>query len=171
MVPTSEEIAVRYPALTAHLRREDVAVFAGALTARPLAAGTALVTEGTPSDTLYLVWEGALAVRVSGDGAVARLGPGEVVGEISLVDGGPASATVAAEGAATVLVLDRPSLAELERSHPRVAAAIYQAIGATLAARLKEVSERFEVLDLGTEPEPRKAGIGKLWWTLIGVKK
>lgn len=75
---------------------------------RRLASGQVLFIEGDPSEHLVLVRSGRLRVLVTserGDELVLTvLGPGEVLGELSVIDGLPRSATVEALGA-TVLAL------------------------------------------------------------------
>ncbi|RYG99349.1 MAG: cyclic nucleotide-binding domain-containing protein, partial [Alphaproteobacteria bacterium] len=51
-----------------------------------------LIHEGKATDDLFFVIGGEAVVKVSGVGEVARLGRGEVVGEMSLIDSAPPSA-------------------------------------------------------------------------------
>ena len=77
----------------------------------PLAAGHVLIEQGQEGERLYLVEEGELEVSVEqGEGAatvVATLGAGSCVGEMSLLTGQGASATVKALSEVKVLVLDK----------------------------------------------------------------
>jgi len=52
--------------------------------------GTTLITEGKPLDALYIVLEGTLSVAVSSfaDKEIGKIIAGEVLGEMSFVDGG-----------------------------------------------------------------------------------
>jgi CRP-like cAMP-binding protein len=75
-----------------------------------VADGQVLIREGQEIDAIYLVLEGAVTVDVAGLGQIARLGCGEGVGEMSLVDARPTSARVTASGAGQVLRLDRSVL-------------------------------------------------------------
>lgn len=82
------------------------------LTERRLAAGTRLLSSGDTGDEAYVVAEGRLRVsmRIPGVGeeALAFLGPGEVVGEMALVDDAPRSADVVAQdGPVSVFALPR----------------------------------------------------------------
>jgi CRP-like cAMP-binding protein len=61
---------------------------------------------------------------------IARLGPGEFFGEIALLDGGPRSATVVAEGDVRAIRLMRGAFHKLLRSEPGIALAIMQGLAA-----------------------------------------
>ena len=60
----------------------------------------AILTEGTDPDCLYIVLSGLVGIRVAavGETILARLGPGELLGEMSFLEGVPASATAVARG-------------------------------------------------------------------------
>src|SRR5215203_2932117 len=62
-----------------------------------VAKATVLINEGVPVESLYIVLEGELAVlQGKAKRLVARLGSGEMAGEMSFVDARPPSATVTA---------------------------------------------------------------------------
>ena len=74
--------------------------------------GETVTREGEPGETFYIVTEGRL--RVSQHGALIReLGPGDFLGEISLVDGRPRTATVTAVGTVQALVIRRADFLEM----------------------------------------------------------
>jgi CRP/FNR family transcriptional regulator, cyclic AMP receptor protein len=74
--------------------------------------GATVTLEGDPGDTFYIVIEGRL--RVSQHGTLVReLGPGDFLGEISLVDGRPRTATVTAVGPVQALVIRRADFLEM----------------------------------------------------------
>jgi CRP/FNR family cyclic AMP-dependent transcriptional regulator len=117
-----------------------------------VAAGTVLIREGEAVETVYAVLEGTLSVSVGaqGDRQVARLGSGEIVGEMSFVDARPPSATVRALDDALVLAVPRPQLAaKLERERD-FAARFYRAIALILSHRLRETNC---LPFLGSEPQ------------------
>ena len=86
----------RFPDLAGAMASAEVADLVAACTAVELAAGEVLLTEGTVTGALWLVVEGALVVSVGEAADARRVGvieAGGIVGEISLLDRGPASAT------------------------------------------------------------------------------
>ena len=74
---------------------------------RPLSlpAGTVIIREGTPGERFYLIDHGEVSVLKNGV-EVARLGPGDYFGEISLLKQVPTTATVAAHTDVELLALD-----------------------------------------------------------------
>jgi hypothetical protein len=93
-----------------------------------LRKGATLVDQGAPGHELYLLLDGLLAVEIDGV-TVAELGPGAVVGEVALLDGGRRTATLRAVTPCRVAAvpgdrIDRDALAELARTRgwpgPRV---------------------------------------------------
>ena len=88
-----------------------------------VAKGKALVEEGDPGSDLFLLLDGVLSVEVKGEKLV-DLGPGVVLGERALLEGGHRTATLRAETACKVAVVggDQISpemLAELAGGHRR----------------------------------------------------
>jgi CRP-like cAMP-binding protein len=77
---------------------------ADATDALEFAAGHAIVQQGQVGNGLYIVVSGAVRV-VSGDADLARLGPGDFFGELSVIDQQPRTATAMAEGPTTCLAL------------------------------------------------------------------
>ena len=88
-----------------------------------LAADETLVEQGQPGNELYLLLDGLLAVEVDGR-IVAEVGPGAVLGERALLEGGTRTSTLLAItecrlARADADQLDRTALAELARGHRR----------------------------------------------------
>ena len=139
MIETNAFIS-QFPGFTLGLGDGEVAALMEALEMEELSAGETLLVAGTPSDALFLVWNGSLEVLLAGtdDEVVARIGPGDVLGEVSLMDPGPASATVRCDTGAVLLVLTRERLEELWEEHPRVASRLLTHLARTLAERIRK---------------------------------
>jgi len=82
--------------------------------------GATIVREGEPGDAFYVIVEGEAKVKDRNGRTLSRLIPGDFFGEISLMDGGPRTATVVAETKLTALALSRQDFAKLLRSEPHV---------------------------------------------------
>lgn len=90
---------------------------------RKLTAGDTLVEQGERGDELFLVLDGILSIEVDGE-AVAEAGPGTILGERAVLEGGARTSTVRAVTPARVAVaaadqIDRDALAELAEGHRR----------------------------------------------------
>jgi len=110
------------------------------LLARHLPAEKTLVAAGTKGDEAYLLAEGKLRISIQipgvGEEALAILGPGEIVGEMSLVDDAPRSADVRAhEGHALVYVLSRTVFRQLLESGDPAGAPLLAGITIALTRR------------------------------------
>ena len=100
-----------------------------------LAPGAPLTTEGEPVDWFYFVTAGHAVVLVGG-AEVARIHPGEFVGEVSFLTGIAATATVRASDRLSVIALDREKLSRACAEDSRLSAAVHQVIGNALARKL-----------------------------------
>jgi len=96
-------------------------------------AGKRLATAGETGHELFIIVEGYAAIK-AGRGRTARLGPGEFFGEMSLVDGGPRSASVEAASNMRLLVVGRREFWQLLNTAPSLA----QKIMATLSRRVRD---------------------------------
>ena len=85
--------------------------------------GAVLIQAGQPNDFLYLILSGRLRIHLKDLtlAPIVMLGPGEVVGEMSVFDRQPASAYVVAHEDSRLLVLDRATIWSLIEIYPIVA--------------------------------------------------
>ena len=95
-----------------------------------------IVEAGQPGGSFFVVVEGEVRV-VRGDRTLARAGPGEFFGEISLLDGGPRTASVIADTPVVAIRLFKGSFDRVVREEPGVAAKIL----AVVARRLREAQK------------------------------
>ncbi len=100
---------------------------------RTLRTGDLLCTQGQPGDEVFLVLDGELVVVRDGL-EVNRCGSGAVIGELAVLSPAPRSATVMADGDATVLALSGVAFRDLLRSQPHVS----EGVLAQLARRLQD---------------------------------
>lgn len=117
------------------------------LTALEIAAGSPLLSAGTPGEEAYLLSEGKLRVEMTipgvGREALAILGPGEIVGEMALIEDAPRSADVFAhEGPALVLSISRAVFRHMLESGQPAGAPLLAGITMSLARRLDEALRR-----------------------------
>jgi len=104
-----------------------------------LAAGEILIALGSDNRQLFLILSGELGIHLEAPTTpvLTKLGAGETVGELSLIDRRPASAYVIAEQPSRVLVLDEELLWLLADSSHAIASNLL----GTLASRLRSGNE------------------------------
>ena len=106
---------------------------------------TVIVKQGDPGDTMYLIIQGELRVRMTVMGKeniLTTLGPGEFFGDISLLDHGPRSADVVANVDSVVLKITAKAFEELSKKAPELATPFLRNIGQTLSARIRADNKR-----------------------------
>ena len=94
--------------------------------------GASIVKHGDIGDTFYVILEGEAKVLAPNGRIVNHLRPGEFFGEISLLDGGPRTATVVTETPMRMLALSRPAFRELIEHEPGVAVGMLKHVAAML---------------------------------------
>jgi CRP-like cAMP-binding protein len=99
-------------------------------------AGAVIVREGEIGTGFFVVVSGTARVVRDG-GTIARVGPGEFFGELSVLDGGPRNAQVVADEPTVCIALASWELEAVIMEQPRVALAMLR----VLAARLRNVTE------------------------------
>jgi len=111
-------------------------------TQKSVAPQDVLIREGQAIEALYIVVEGMFSIQIkaAGDKEVARVGAGEVLGEMSYVDSRPPSATVVAIEESTVLAIPRDVLGAKLKEDMGFAAHFYRALSVFLADRLRETT-------------------------------
>jgi CRP-like cAMP-binding protein len=128
----------------------DVEWMAHAGVTRRVERSEPIIEEGKPHDSLVLVLDGEFVVSSIGVGEIARLGAGEIVGEVSFVDPAPSSATVAANGPARALFIDKQLLANRLEADVAFGARFYRALAIFLADRLRRMDRRVGYDDAGS---------------------
>jgi CRP-like cAMP-binding protein len=88
-----------------------------------VAPGTRFIEEGKANEHLWVVVSGKCEVQSAGS-SIAELGPGAAVGEISLVGGVKAVASVSAVEPAVLLRLSRADFAAVAKKHPKLLAEV-----------------------------------------------
>jgi CRP-like cAMP-binding protein len=124
------------------LTLDGFARLAGVGERRVYAAGDRLMKQGDAADSLWVILSGKVSVvREHPDLAspipLAQLGPGEVVGEMGLLDGDPRSATVTATEPTVTMEVSQSALSLVVAEHPE----LYAALVKTLSKRLRDTNE------------------------------
>lgn len=124
---------------------------AAAAVSRTYRKGQLLFVEDDPGESLVVVREGAVAVfRTSAAGERALLQvvrPPGVLGEVSLLDGAPRSASVEALESCSILALSRTAFLDLVHDNPRILDSVLHSLGG-LIRRLTDQNTDHVFLDL-----------------------
>jgi CRP-like cAMP-binding protein len=102
-----------------------------------------VIAEGRAVDAISIVLDGELIATLEAAGVMlGRLGPGEIVGEMSFVDASPPSATVKAATDCAVLQVPREALRKRLETDNAFAARFYRAVAMMLSDRLRSSNVR-----------------------------
>ena len=107
---------------------------------RDLAPGDMLVREGQAEPPLVYIASGTAKVT-HGEREVGACGPGEFVGEMSVVAGEAASASVTSTEAMRVALIDRDGLLVLTRGVPEIGRAFDRALNRGLSAKVRRMND------------------------------
>ena len=130
-----DSIIARIP-LFERMSPEEREELRGMMSQTTLRRGEVLFNEGDSSDRLYILLTGKVKLgHTSVDGRenlLAVLGPGEIVGELTLFDPGPRSATATAVATTELLALEHNQLMGFIDSHPTLAKDMLRALAVRL---------------------------------------
>jgi CRP/FNR family transcriptional regulator, cyclic AMP receptor protein len=137
---------LRRIALFRDLELGDLAVLNGLMRRQDLPAGVRLMASDTPGDSAYVIRHGAVKVHVEQedgrDVIVAILGPGEIVGEMSVIDREPRSGSVVTLEDSVVFWIDRDAFQNCLQTMPRLTLNLTE----ILTKRLRIANERIKAL-------------------------
>ncbi len=122
-----------------HLNRNELAALRLIAQERHFAAGHEIFREGAPGDGVYFVKSGLVEISAGQGGrhVFSRLGPGEIFGEMAIIEHRPRSATAAAAQDTEVFFLPRGEMLSFIEHSPGLAFALLQQI----SHRLREFNQ------------------------------
>jgi len=150
--PDDRELLRRIPLFSA-LAEDDLDWIAGASETVELASGDVVAAEGDDGDALFAIATGELEVvkrSRSADVPIARLGPGEIVGEMAVLEGLPRNATIRAVAPSRVIRIGRDTVLGLVRTRPSAAMSIIRTVTGRLRSTEALLREREKLAALGT---------------------
>jgi CRP/FNR family transcriptional regulator, cyclic AMP receptor protein len=155
--PSTTELLSRVP-LLAGLSAAELERIAHVSVPRAFPKGARVFHEGDESDACYIIRSGEVRVtREHSDGraiALATLGPGEIVGELAMLDGEVRSASVEALSDVDLLAVSARDMRGLLERNPDITAKLVVA----LTRRVRETNERVARQSFQTVPS-RVAGV------------
>lgn len=106
--------------------------------------GAALIQEGEKQTSLYVIVKGDVKVQRDHEGfaiELSRAGQGEIFGDMSFIEGQPASATViAGDEEVLAFVITHNQISTLMGQNPAFAARFYQSLADILSRRLRDTT-------------------------------
>jgi CRP/FNR family transcriptional regulator, cyclic AMP receptor protein len=105
-----------------------------------LDAGQILFSKGDVGHEIYVVRSGELQI-LDGNRVFETIGPGGIVGEMALVDGGPRSATVRASAASEVVPFDERRFLFMVQQTPHFALRVMKVMSTRLRAMNAQLTE------------------------------
>jgi small-conductance mechanosensitive channel len=150
-------------ALFSGLPEDALALLAATSAWQSFAPGEPVVREGEASRALYVV-AGGEAVVVHGGREVARMGAGEVFGEMAFLSGAPRAATVRAAGALAVVEVDSRALAALLAERRELA----EELANRMARRQQDLAARDAAVEEAVAPKGLAALLRERLLRLIG---
>jgi len=126
--------------LLSELTNDDITWILEQGTEQQVITDTLIIREGDDQADIVIVLDGLVGVEVAAvsNQLVAKLGPGELLGEISFIGGCPAAATIKAIENSLLLVLTRPILETKLELDPAFASRFYRACAIIASRRLRE---------------------------------
>ena len=140
MTVAASKLSQVYPQLVEHLSDQEREYLASLLELRRADVDEELITYGEVSDSLFMVAEGDVVVSLPSEGGrvdLGRRGAGRWVGELGMIEPGPASATVRAGTDATLWVLTHAAFQRMRQEYPCCGAAIMEQVSKDVAGRLR----------------------------------
>ena len=159
---------LRNVSLFASLTDQELEALAGSLGRRTFGKGMIIFHKGGVGQTLYIIESGKVRIFLLSEAgqeiSVNIYGPGEVFGELSLLDGGPRSAGAMAQEKTVTLTLHRKEFLRHLEAYPGLAKSVIEVLSARLryttayaeglsfldvygrvAAKLLELADRYGV--------------------------
>ncbi|MFT3778276.1 MAG: cyclic nucleotide-binding domain-containing protein [Ottowia sp.] len=131
------------------LSAADAREVVGYMHPRLASVGEVIIREGEArhSDFMALVLDGEVTVESTVAAAhdsmvVSVLGPGSLIGDMGIIDGGARSATCTAATDLALAVLTREAMTRLMEAHPAVAARLLMAMSKRIADHLRETNRK-----------------------------
>ena len=131
-----EEFIARVP-IFASCTPDEISAIAGVAQGAFFQPSQIIVTQGTPGQAFYMILNGRVEILRDGV-SLGGFGPGDLFGEMSLLDQAPRSATIRAIDQVECLMLSSWDFKALLEKHPSIAIKLLE----VLSRRLRVADER-----------------------------
>lgn len=139
LIPKLERMA-----MFGDFKRDEITLLAGYLVGQRVDQGAVIFREGERTAHMCLLLEGRLEVLKGTQGGQAKkitdVTPGKLIGEMSVIDGQPYSATVVASEPSVLVLLSRENLLRICEERPRIGNRLLIKIANMLSQRLRQTT-------------------------------
>ena len=177
---TAEQFAKHFSALAKQFHSPDIiGQILQNMRIEEIPAGTRLIEYEGACSTLYLVWSGLLLASIEEQGVkitLGEVGPGEWIGEVTLIEPGPASASITCIEDSTLLSMSHEGFQKLRENYPAAAGALMHTLSLNLADRLRTYGNRAaeEIYDreylMKDLPPEKRTSIITILARLMGIR-
>jgi CRP-like cAMP-binding protein len=111
--------------------------------------GSTLFVEGMTGEVLYIIKAGAVEIikkTDKGEVVLSTLGPGEFLGEMSLIDDSRRSATARVSKESTLVVITKKCFLDMLKADPHITSKLLLHFLKVTAGRLRATDKRLELL-------------------------
>ena len=139
--------------IVANLEEEDRRLLSDYGEFLPIQEGDLIIKEGADQDSLVFLISGLLHVVTGRDGTpvlLARVEPGESIGEVNLFDPGKASASVIAKSFSQVWKARRNDLDDFLNAYPKAAGHLMIGLLSEMSKRLRNMNQKLSSTELQT---------------------
>lgn len=112
-------------------------LFRQATDGQTFAAGQVIFSEGQPGDVMYVIQAGEVEITLGG-GVIDTAGPGEIIGEMALIDQRARSATAIARTECTLVPVDAKRFTYMIQQTPYFALTVMQVMVDRLRRRMTD---------------------------------
>jgi CRP-like cAMP-binding protein len=161
------EIGVALRGLTEGMTDVEQAALAKVMSVHRFSSGDRLVEQGEWHDALLILGAGKAAVRLGSRSAPVELetiGPGDWIGEMEVLEPGPAPMSIEALEDGWLLQLPNEELEHLRLVHPDLSTKLHLRLSGSLARRLRDCNAG------GLESRPSGPGLGDWLRSLVTGK-
>ncbi|HMP75017.1 MAG TPA: DUF1003 domain-containing protein [Kiritimatiellia bacterium] len=149
--------------LIAGLNADDIDRLKKSMVTRKVDGNETIFWAGDQGTDFFIIESGRVLLNLQDDAGretrLATLGPGDCFGEISLLDGGPRTATCRADTAVTLHVLSRTAFFDFLKNHPSAALHLLE----TLGQRQRETLAQLRAVRNSNEAVKETVEVGPLW--------
>ena len=150
----------------------ELAVWAERLASQLYGQGEILFRQGDPGDCCYVVLAGQLAGRIAhraaGAATTFAVGPGAVIGEMSLMTGLPRTAEIAVTESAELLRIPAPEFAELLGKHAGLVEQMSQLVAERAQQNRRQLDDALAAGAAPVDQTLSRDGILRRFWRLLG---